>query len=90
MFSCESISLLAALSAIDHKQHVWLAFKVGAPDESSGVDQDLPAAFVTNRISDTSAVHSSIAPVRVLFSMTREYQCDAKMQCNLISALGRI
>jgi len=58
-FSCKNIGLPAAPSAIDYKQHVRLALKVGTPDESSAIDEDLAAAFVANRIGDTSPAHPS-------------------------------
>jgi hypothetical protein len=57
VFSCKNIGLLAALSARDYKQQVRPASKVGTPDESSGIDQDLSAAFVANRIGDIFASH---------------------------------
>ncbi len=59
-FSCKNIGLLAAPSAIDYKQQVQLALKVGTPDESSGIEQDLDAAFVADRIGDTSVTHSPL------------------------------
>ncbi|HLM98825.1 MAG TPA: hypothetical protein VK335_06065 [Bryobacteraceae bacterium] len=52
--------MLAAPSAIDYKQQVQLALKVGTPDESSGIEQDLDAAFVADRIGDTSVTHSPL------------------------------
>jgi hypothetical protein len=57
IFSCKNISLLAALLAINYKEHVGLALKVSTPDESSAIGQDLAAAFVANRIGYTSLSH---------------------------------
>jgi hypothetical protein len=85
-----SDGLLAAPLAIDDKQHVRLALKVGTADESSAIDQDLAAAFVANRIGYTSSAHPPPSPLGVLFSMARERQSDAQTHCNLILVLGRI
>jgi hypothetical protein len=90
-FLCKNIGLLAALSAKDYEQQVQLALKVGTPNEPSGIEQDLDAAFVADRIGDTSVTHSPLLTfLRVLFSMTRNNQCNAQTHCNLILALGRI
>jgi hypothetical protein len=85
-----SVGLLAAPLAIDDKQHVRLPLKVSTPDEPSAVDEDLAAAFVANRIGDTSAAHPPPSLLLVLFSMTRDDQCNARTQRNLILSLERI
>jgi hypothetical protein len=57
VFACKNVGLFATRPAINYKQHVRLARKVGTPDESSDIDQDLAPTLVTNRIGYTSTAH---------------------------------
>jgi len=58
MLARRGVGSLPAILTENHKQHIRPSGKVCAPDESTGIDRNFSAAFMADRIRDSSMGHS--------------------------------